>query len=252
MELMSPLLFYAILLPTALGRLLFKPDWEPKLNHSIKTRHNPTAHKKLLLNFNGIPLVNVISELQLVFNDVNCQKCTDCMERAVKAFIINQHIISSRPNLEDFQNDVLYEKLNINRNKRDANKKVDAPNEKNTNKVKTKRTKANKITVTKYDVDGEVYALKVHETIHLKEKANNTITSCHVYGVKKSFPCETPEANSIVINLTRKRKANKTKKIKEKTIVVGTTNRIPAMFRKRQLDDSQIPEHFRTSIEDFY
>lgn len=216
--------------------------------------------KKIFLNINGPPLVNMVTDLQMVFMDVSCRKCIDCMERAIKAYKTHNNIIKTLRNPDELHEQVLHLKSKRNRNKRNANKSTTEKN--TTSKVKrTKPKKTKTITVTKYNVDGDVFALKVKETNMLggSDQQNDTqvLSTCQVFSVKKSFPCNTPEGESFLTVAKRKvnKKNKKAKKEKEANQTGATTMKAhfaaPA-FRKREVDNSQVPDNFMPSIEDLY
>ncbi|KAJ8718515.1 hypothetical protein PYW08_002752 [Mythimna loreyi] len=253
MELMSSLLFCALVahLPQAFGES--SPDSEIKFNNSMVFRQMPMP-KKILLNINGPPLVNMVSDLQTVFMDVACSQCIDCMERAIKAYTTHHHIIKTIPSTDELHEQVL--SLGT-RNRRDSSTPAEHTTSKSKkNKSKKKATKA--VTVTKYNVDGDVFALKVKETniVGSADQQNETqVSTCQVFSVKKSFPCDSPDGESFLTNAKRKG-SKKSKKDKDANKDTATTTSKPHFmapaFRKRQIDNSQVPDNFMPSIEDFY
>uniref|UniRef100_A0A2A4K3N0 HMA domain-containing protein n=1 Tax=Heliothis virescens TaxID=7102 RepID=A0A2A4K3N0_HELVI len=261
MELMSSLLFCALVahLPQALGLIpdpkIRKSDLDIKFNNSMMINQMP-MQKKILLNINGPPLVNMVTDLQIVFMDVGCNKCINCMERAIKAYKSHYYILKSRPRSDELQEEVLKKRLlQANRKKREAATATEKYASK-TKRTKPKKTKS--VSVTKYNVDGDVYALKVKETntqVNAEQLNDTQVSTCRVYSVKKSFPCDTPDADSFLT--VAKRKVNKkSKKEKERHKVATTTTEKPHFlapaFRKRQVDNSQVPENFMPSIEELY
>lgn len=195
------------------------------------------------------------------------------MERAIKAEKAHFHIISHRPSSEELQEDVLINEISY-RTKRDipptdqtlpeVTENV-AEETKTTKKTKTRKHKANKsVTVTKYNMDGEVYALRVKETPVTSEASNDTKPSgsCQVYNVKKSYPCESPESESLLVAARRRAGKKKSKKQEqEKTKPNDAPNSTTAKarvhvqtssFKKREVDNSDVPENFMPSIEDLY
>lgn len=256
MELMSSLLFCALVahLPQAFGDS--NPDPDVKYSNSKEFRQMPMP-KKVLLNINGPPLVNMISDLQTVFMDVTCSKCINCMERAMKAYITHYNIVKTTPSFDELHDHVLQFKTTY-RNKRDTETTAE-----NTG-IKIKRTKPKKkpiksVTVTKYNVDGDVFALKVKETnVANTDIQNDTQAStCQIFSVKKSFPCDTAEGESL-LTIAKRKISKKNKKIKDtnRTDVTATPKAkahfLAPAFRKRQVDNSQVPDNFMTSLEEFY
>lgn len=216
--------------------------------------HQMPMPKKVLLNIKGPPLVNMISDLQIVFMDMACSQCIDCMERAIKAYTKHNHAIKTVPSTDELHAQVLRLRKRY-RNKRDSETSF---NENTT--VKTKRNKSKKktsksVTVTKYNVDGVVFALKVKETNTVgsaDQQNDNQVSTCQIFSVKKSFPCDTPDSDSFLT--VAKRKVSKKSKKEKKAHATTTTKPyfvVPA-FKKRQIDNSQIPDNFMPSIEDFY
>ncbi|XP_047029244.1 uncharacterized protein LOC124636988 [Helicoverpa zea] len=260
MELMSSLLFCALVahLPQALGMIpdtrVRNTDLDIKFNNSMMIHQKP-MQKKILLNINGPPLVNMVTDLQIVFMDVNCRKCIDCMERAIKAYTSHYHIVKTRPQYDELHEEVLKKRiLQADRKKRETQ----STTEKYSTKIKRSKTKKTKaVSVTKFNVDGEVYALKIKETNTQvsPDQQNDTQVSCQVYIVKKSFPCDAPDAETFL--MVAKRKVNKkNKRDKERNKAAASTTESPHFmapaFRKRQVDNSQVPENFMPSIEEFY
>ncbi|CAH1637299.1 unnamed protein product [Spodoptera littoralis] len=199
--------------------------------------------------------------------DVKCRTCIDCMERAIKAYKAQYHIIKSRPRPDELHEDVLRTRYTYSvRNKREITKPFETTQQQTTTS-KPKRSKSKKkatksVTVTKY-VDGEVYALKVKETntqVNVEQNNVTHATTCHIYSVKKSYPCDSPESNAFLT--IAKRKVNKKmKKEKERhrlNSIITTTSTtekphfLAPAFRKRHVDNSQVPENFMPSIEELY
>ncbi|KAF9823842.1 hypothetical protein SFRURICE_013379 [Spodoptera frugiperda] len=268
MELMSSLLFCALVVhfPQASGdkrvRRLRLADIDIKYNNSMMINQMPMP-KKILLNINGPPLVNILSDLQMVFMDVKCRRCIDCMERAIKAYKSQYHVLKSRPRSDELHEEVLRNRYVYSvRNKREIAKETPQTTTPKTKRSKSKKKATKSVTVTKY-VDGEVYALKVKETnTQVNAEQNNVThsTTCQIYSVKKSYPCDSPE--SITFLAIAKRKVNKKmKKDKERQrlnslITTTTTTEKPSFlapaYKKRHVDNSQVPENFMPSIEELY
>ncbi|KAJ8714587.1 hypothetical protein PYW07_002812 [Mythimna separata] len=249
MELMSSLLFCALVahLPQAFGES--SPDSDVKFNNSMVFRQMPMP-KKILLNINGPPLVNMVSDLQTVFMDVACRQCIDCMERAIKAYTTHHNIVKTIPSTDELHDQVLRLR---SRNRRDS--QTDNTTTK-TKKNKSKKKATKSVTVTKYNVDGNVFALKVKETnmVASGDRQNVTqVSTCQVFSVQNSFPCDSAEGESFLTNAKRK-VSKKSKKVKDVNKDATTSKphfNAPA-FRKRQIDNSEIPDNFMPSIEDFY
>lgn len=163
------------------------------------------------------------------------------MQRAIKSHKTYKNLKVDGENFHD-------ESFNRERNIRDKRKSNDSVQGKLDKK--TKKTKS--ISITKYNEKEKIYALKVMEpktqvssNIHDK---NNTMT-CQIYSVKKSFPCESPEADLFLKESKKKiNKRNKKENKREKNVSPVKTT----VFRKRQIDESQAPEQIMPSIEEFY
>ncbi|KAL0821173.1 hypothetical protein ABMA28_005792 [Loxostege sticticalis] len=264
MELMSSLLLCVLvaLLPQTLGKSRDRrpPQLEVRFNNSLLI-HQIKPHmlrKQLLLNINGPPLVNNVSELQSVFIDLACKRCHSCMERAMKAFKYHKHMINTRPSAEELQEDVLTNEI-MYRTKRDIVPTDEtmvstADDKKTTKKTRNKKNKTNRaVVVTKYNIDGEVYALKVKETMNNEQNESKGASTCQVYSVKKSFPCDSAEGESLLTSAKRKANKRKAKKEQDKTSTTSTTQKTQtSVFRKREVDNSQVPENFMPSIEEMY
>jgi hypothetical protein len=207
--------------------------------------------KTILLNINGPPLVSNISELQSVFNDANCKDCHDCMDNAIKAYNNHIRMQNNRPSAEELRDDLTNE-VNV-RIKRDlmSGEKIEFTPK----KTKSKKNKPQKtVTVTKYNVDNEVYALKVKEThVSVEKQDGIAVTTCQVYSVKKSFPCESLEGDALLSSV--KRKTNKKKIKREQKNTFSSTVKSPtrtSVFKKREVDNTEVPDNSMSSIEDIY
>lgn len=226
---------------------------------SVLYHHKPaigTLRKKVFLNINGLPLVNNVTQLQAVYSDIMCSKCQACMDRAVKVHKIRTHIMNNHGTPDDVREYILTNEINV-RDKREVNLTDDVPpNVPEIHKTKTKRGKPHKsVVVTKFKTDRDVYALKVKETIpvSLSDSQSENKSTCQVYSVKKSFPCDTPEGDMLLA--AAKRKAKK-RKVKKETVKTSTSKDVqtgaPIIFKKREVDSSQISETFMPSIEESY
>lgn len=220
--------------------------------------HQMPMPKKILLNINGPPLVNMVNDLQVVFMDVNCKKCLDCMERAIKAYKTHYHIVKQRPRTDELRQEVLKNRYGkgkrIKRESKTTRKETQTPTP-TTIATKARKSKPKKktVSVTKYNVDGEVYAVKVNETNTQANTANqndSTVTTCQLFSVTKTALCDTPEAYTVLLPPKRKSvKKKDSKKIKPRTPEPHFM--IPS-FRKRQVDNTQEPDNFMSSIEESY
>ncbi|CAF4826683.1 unnamed protein product [Pieris macdunnoughi] len=224
MELMSPLLLYAFLtlVPQARGK--------SKMGYSYYDTANDTVTKK-----------------RAVFTDPSCKSCVNCMERVVKAHKVHR--------LSKIRDDDIYQLLTKKDNKIKQKRSV---NFETKGEKKSKKTKAKKsVSVIKYNENGEIYALKVKETNNqLISEPNVTraiSTTCQVYSIQKSLPCESPEADLILTASKRKtNKKNKKVQGKRETNVPTEEAVIASMFRKRHVDNSELQEHYMTSLEEMY
>lgn len=192
---------------------------------------------KILLNINGPPLVKVVTELQSVFRDVTCRNCTTCMERAIKAYRVHSHIINNVPNVHELYYDVLNNKERKKRNTNDLEKNI-------------KQEKSVTAAVTRYTKDRKVFAIEVKETI-------GDITNCQVYSVKKSLPCD---SGSHIISASKRNNSRKSKKVignapvhtEGVSVFSETPESMVAAYKKREADNSHVPESFMPSIEELY
>ncbi|XP_049872150.1 uncharacterized protein LOC126370996 [Pectinophora gossypiella] len=253
MEVMSSLLLCALvaLLPQTLvsGKQSVRSSTtDIRFNNTIIIQQQKAKHK-LLLNLNGQPLVVKVNELQNVFSDYSCSHCTECMERAIRAHKLAGYQ-KDRPDSMELHNDIL--KGRVIRERRSAN---DSSQDKGDKKNKTKRAKAHRsITVTKYNIAGEVHALKVKESNPTNDETK--VGSCEVYKVSKSYACNSPDGEAI-LSAAKRKNNKKNKKDKDKQQFSTTTGapRSPQsvpVFRKRQIEKFQIPENVMPSIEEFY
>ncbi|XP_046966837.1 uncharacterized protein LOC124534854 [Vanessa cardui] len=249
MELMSSLLLCALatLVPQALGK---KNIMSSGLNETVILKRTPSIDKDHVTSVQVPSPKNKVSELKSVFLEATCKRCHKCMERAIKSHKVNNQIDLIKN--EQFNNELVDQEVNT-RNKRKTNanalRKVDKKTKKNKSKNKS-------VTIIKYNDNERIFALKIIETnknMLLDRQTNNT-TTCQVYSVKKSFPCETPEADLILKE--SKTKINKNKKSKreqnKKNASDVKTTVIAPVFRKRQIDDSQAPEQIMPSVEEIY
>lgn len=252
------------------GKSRIPPKLELKFNNSILLQQNPMLRKPILLNVNGPALVNNVSKLQSVFIDLSCKKCHDCMEQAIKAYQQHNRIMINRPSAEDLQNDVLSNEISY-RTKRDLKptdqtvveskvETIDAKDEKKGSKKRTKNNNKKAVSVTKYSMDGDVYALRVQET-QSSDGNNGTrpLATCKIYNVKRSYPCDSVETDALLA-AARKRAYKKVAKKQEQEKVNSSTTKTTtprvrvqtSLFRKREVDNSQVPENFMPSIEELY
>ncbi|XP_026741224.1 uncharacterized protein LOC113503446 isoform X2 [Trichoplusia ni] len=257
MELMSSLLLYALVahLPQALANHI-KPrpsDLDIKFNNSMIFHQMPMP-KKILLNINGPPLVNMVNDLQVVFMDVNCKKCIDCMERAIKAYKTHYHIVKQRPRTDELHQEVLKNRYGKGKRiKRESRSKKETETATTTSKTRKGKPKKKTVSVTKYNVDGEVYAVKVNETsnqVNIEHQNDTLVSTCQLFSVTKTALCDTPEAFSVL--LPPKRKTVKKKSTKTYRPRTPEPHFMIPSFRKRQVDNTQEPDNFMSSIEESY
>lgn len=230
------------------------PDLVTKLKlNDIKTSHQRLQNKKLQLQLHDSTATNASSELQSLFMDTRCKKCIDCMGRAVHKYKSHAELKRKTANTE-LKDELLSNKVDFkNRVKREDDTTTTLISA-IPKKTKSKKKPAKSVTVTKYNIDGEVYGLKVKETkAHTIDQSDNESSMCHIYSVKKSYDCDTPESESF---LASKRKVNKkNKKEKEKSTTLSST---PQAYlsspsnRKRHIDPSEMPENIELSMEDIY
>ncbi|XP_064072999.1 uncharacterized protein LOC113398728 [Vanessa tameamea] len=246
MELMSSLLLCALatLVPQALGK---KSIMSTGLNKTVILKRTPSMDKDHVISVQVPSSMNKVSDLKSVFLDATCKRCHNCMERAIKSHKVQNQIDLLKN--EQFHSELVDQEIN-KRNKRKTNASAQRKIDK---KIKKSKSKNKSVTIIKYNDNERIFALKIIETnkhVLLDQQTNNTMT-CQVYSVKKSFPCETPEADLILnesktkINKNKKSKREQSKK-NEKTTVIAP------VFRKRQIDDSQAPEQIMPSIEEIY
>lgn len=226
-----------------------------KFNNSLLIGQKP--NHKLLLNLNAPPLITRTNDLQAVFTDEQCVLCFNCMERALKANKFSKY----RPDSEELHSDLLTNTITIHRNKRYVTSTPSTDGKKE--KKGKKKSKAHKtIIVTQYNVDGEVYALKVKESSPGSDRTEDGSGSCHVYSVNKVMACNTPEGDALIANVkknaNKKDRRHKDKMDNEEDItprnIITTRAPVKSVFRKRQTDDirSQMPENVMSSVEEFY
>ncbi|CAH2087473.1 unnamed protein product [Euphydryas editha] len=251
MELMSSLLLYALatLVPQALGKNNIMSIHNTGGNVSTIVKNTSLLNKDQVINMRTTSSSKV-SNLQSVFMDVNCKSCIGCMERAIKSHkSCNQMKIEAKK----FHDELINSERNI-RYKRKTNDSVLGKFDKKTKKNKSKNNRF--VTITKYNEKERVYALKVIEsnTQVLSDPRNkNKTNTCQIYSVKKSFPCESPEADLILKESKRKiNKKNKKEHKRDKNVSAVKTTVIAPVFRKRQIDESQAPEQIMPSVEEFY
>ncbi|KAL4717220.1 hypothetical protein ACJJTC_017107 [Scirpophaga incertulas] len=256
MELMSSAFVCVLLamLPQTLGTVRNRNflSTNLKLNSSAVVIQQKPKRKILLLTTTGPSLVTN-NDLQRVFNDLTCKDCDSCMMRAIKAHqshVAKWYLGNSRLGAKEIREDILINK--ISRKKRDVS--IDNTTEVIFEKKKTKKGKVQKtITVTKYNTGGQVYALKVKVAQLSFDKQNDTespTTTCQVYSVKKSFPCESPEADTLT-SPTKRKVRGKSKNRAERKFSSTTMKPSISVYRKREVDISQVQESFMPSIEEF-
>lgn len=203
--------------------------------------------KNIMLNKNSPNLLNRLSDLQSLFMDPTCRGCYTCMERAMKAQKPHIHMMDPRISSENFQDD----RNMIEASRRDKRK---AKSENTSAKTKRSKSKRNKgVTLTKYNDNGRIYALKIKETNLAQELYNKTVTTCKVFTVQKSFSCDSPEANLILIDSKKRanKKGRKGHRKRETKVIKHTTVNTP-VYGKRNIDDSHVQEQIMPSIEEMY
>ncbi|XP_059061534.1 uncharacterized protein LOC131854436 [Achroia grisella] len=265
MELMSSLLLCVLaLLPQTLGKSgpgIPVKTQDVNLNTALTIKQMPTLRKHLHPNKDRSYISKNIRDIQSVFSDITCKTCHMCMERAIKTHMGKTHIESQRTKVEDLQYDMLTNEINGVRSKRSVNStEYSKKYIKNENKGKYKKNRTHKyITVTKYDINDEVYALKVKEinTQLITERQSDTMISetCQIYSVKKSFLCDSREGDTFLTAAKRKANKKKPRKVVDKNKSSTTTQKAKLatlVFKKREVDNSQIPENFMPSVEDLY
>lgn len=226
-----------------------------KFNNSLLIGQK--INHKILLNLNAPPLVARTNELQMVFTDEKCVLCSACMERALKANKYSHY----RPDSEELHSDLLTNTITVQRSKRFVTSTPSADGRKE--KKGKKKSKMHKtIIVTQYNVAGEVYALKVKESLPGSDNTEDGSGACQLYSVDNVMRCDTPEGDVFLAN-GKQNAIRKNKKPKESTrdeedvsMRYQTTTRAPSKseFRKRQSDDvrGQMPENVMSSVEEFY
>ncbi|XP_053612034.1 uncharacterized protein LOC128676113 [Plodia interpunctella] len=265
MELMSSMLLCALvaLLPQTLGKSEFNNNVEIRRAHKAY-KNSPRA---MILNMKGA-YTNENSVLHTVYEDVECQKCHDCMDRSIKAQFTYNQAKKFHPSAKELHEDLLRHKVVDNRFKRDVAKK-DA---KKDNKLSTKHKEikpSKQATVTKYDVNGSIYALKIKDIDESGLIKDDTI--CEIYSVKKSVACDSPEVDTLLIGARKERKKMQVNKTtashrppnsklpllkaaatwsSTKTTAKTTPPTTPeTIFKKREMDNSDAPD-FMPSIEE--
>lgn len=219
----------------------------------------PTSlRKKVLIKANS-QMVSTRSELQSVFNDLKCAKCVRCMERAIKANTKHTHITKIKPNTQEIENDIIvsYYQYKPPRNKRNteniATKAITNQTTPNRTPNPLKRNKT--VTVTKYNNDGQIYAVKIQEGYLVDGEDTGAVATCEVYSVKKYFPCNSL-AGELMLTSAKRKVHKRLKKVQEKKTTLTTTERAiyqtQSKAAKRQVDNSQLPENMMTSIEELY
>lgn len=205
----------------------------------------------------------MINEIQTVFSNITCHACIDCMERAIKAYKDNLYVSENQLSSNVFHNSILGNNYKINnfRVERDTDNATIALDVKGiTAKLNSKNKVYKSMTVTKYNINGVVYALKVKGTNkqnNFNEKKNTKMASsdCQIYRIKKTFACDSSDAELFMANVKEKtkkeRRSQRIKKGKRIKFAITTTSEITTMYRKRNVDNSQVPENVMTSIEDF-
>ncbi|CAK1542177.1 unnamed protein product [Leptosia nina] len=211
--------------------------------------------KKIQFEKNIMSQANSIkaSELQAVFTDISCKGCVNCMERVVKAHKVN-HVNASQIR-GDMNDSIRTIQENIVRDRRSVRFESVPKIEKKSKKSKTKKS----VSVIKYNENGEIYALKVKEsnTQLTPDQPNGTKTSsttCQVYSIQKSLPCESPEAD-LILTASKRKTNKKNKKVqgkRETSVPTEEATLIASVFRKRHVDNSEVQEPYLTSLEEMY
>lgn len=203
--------------------------------------------KNILLNiqYNN----NKASDLQTVFMDPSCKNCVNCMERVVKSHKVHR--------LSKVRDDAVYQPL-IREDNKIRDKRGVRFEGVNKAEKKSKKTKGKKsVSVIKYNENGEIYALKVKETNNQLVTERNVTkaisTTCQVYSIQKSLPCESPEAD-LILTASKRNTNKKNKKVQGKREANVPTEEavIASVFRKRHVDNSELHEHYMTSLEEMY
>ncbi|XP_063368201.1 uncharacterized protein LOC134656574 [Cydia amplana] len=243
MELMSPLLLCALaaLLPQALGvRTSFISEIKPPT-----FIEPPLFHKKIWLKRKMPSEVSLDMILDYLHESEKCSMCLDCINKALfsskKSTTLSPstHMESRHFILNDiFEN---YHQYKVERNKRDT----EVP-------TKTKKSyvsKTKNVTVTKYTIDGQIYAIKLRERNTTQAENQQGDRSCQVFNVRKYYPCESPKAELILANARIKtNKANRrSKKQTKSTLTTDKPQSQTLVFR-----DKLLAEPFMTSIEELY
>ncbi|XP_063382986.1 uncharacterized protein LOC134669395 [Cydia fagiglandana] len=248
MELMSPLLLCALaaLLPQALGvKAAFISKVKPD---TPKFLEMPSIQKKIWLTRKTPPESPLDMVLNYLHETEKCSLCIDCIKKALFFLSISKKSItapSTHVQTKNFTPNNFIENYHHNkvvRNKRDT--------ELPTKTKKSHVSKSKNVTVTKYNIDGQIYAIKLREKNSTQaENQQGDDRSCQVFSVRKYYPCESPKAESIFTNA--KRKANKAnRRSKKQTISTLTTDK--PQFQSLVFRDKLSAEPIMTSIEELY
>lgn len=202
------------------------------------------------------PVYSKVSDLQSVFMDPACRGCYICMERSIKAHKVHNKMDIMNNNIENLQAEYIVQ----NKARRDKRKiNLDKVASKQDNKGKKSKSRKNNqsVTIIKYNDNNKVYALKIKETYtNIIGRKNTTKmgSTCQVYSVEKSSPCESHEADLILsVSQNKINKKGKKEQSKSNSNVAVVKHAVVAPeFRKRQIDNSQVPEQIMPSIEEIY
>ncbi|XP_061720062.1 uncharacterized protein LOC133527181 [Cydia pomonella] len=246
MELMSPLLLCALaaLLPQALG---VKSSFISEIKReSPKLIETPLFHKTVWLKRKAPSEVTLEMVLDYLHETDKCSLCLNCINKAL-------YFLSSTkptddpprhmPSSDFILNDIIenYHQYKVERNKRDT----EVP----TKTKKSNVSKSKNVTVTKYNIDGQIYAIKLRERNFTQTENQQGDRSCQVFSVRKYYPCDSPKAELIFTNARRKaNKSNRrTKKQTKNTLTTDKPQSQSLTFR-----DKLLAEPFMTSIEELY
>ncbi|XP_063539656.1 uncharacterized protein LOC134748796 [Cydia strobilella] len=247
MELMSPLLLCALaaLLPQALG---VKSTFISEIKReSPKFIESPLFHKTIWLKRKTPSGVSLDMVLDYLHETDKCSLCLDCINKALFFFSSKKSAASvpaTHMQSRDFiLNDIIenYHHYKEVRNKRDT----EVP----TKTKKSNVSKSKNVTVTKYNIDGQIYAIKLRERNSTQTENQHEDRSCQVFSVRRYYPCDSPKAELIFTNARRKvNKANRRSKKQTKSILT-TDKPQPQSLAFR---DKLLAEPFMTSIEELY
>ncbi|XP_063626997.1 uncharacterized protein LOC134798544 [Cydia splendana] len=249
MELMSPLLLCALaaLLPQALGiKAAFISKVKPD---SPKFFEMPLLQKKIWL-MRKTPQASLDMVLDYLHKTDKCSLCIVCINKALFFLGISKKNTTSVPSTHIMQtrnfksNKFLehYHHYKEVRNKRDT----EVP----TKTKKSNMSKSKNVTVTKYNIDGQIYAIKLRERNSTQaENQQGDDRSCQVFSVRKYYPCESRKAEIFFSNARRKsNKANRRSKTQTKSILTTDKPQSQSLVFR----DKLVAEPFMTSIEELY